>query len=110
MDQAFAGRPGVETGVRLVNDFFANFIDNVLFVLQRITWLSVIDLLLVTAIFFVVLKLIQDTQGIILIRGAIFFNRYRSHVVHFRGITSVLMDGSQYLAGFIDCHPGHLCA
>jgi diadenylate cyclase len=72
LDQAFAGRSGVETGVRLVNDLFANFIDSILFVLQRITWLSVIDLLLVTAIFFIVLKLIQDTQGIILIRGAIF--------------------------------------
>lgn len=53
-------------------ELFANFIDNILFVLQRITWLSVIDLLLVTMIFFLVLKLIQDTQGIILIRGAIF--------------------------------------
>lgn len=53
-------------------DLFANFIDNILFVLQRVTWLSVIDLLLVTSIFFLVLKLIQDTQGIILIRGAIF--------------------------------------
>ncbi len=51
---------------------FANFVDNLLFVVQRLTWLSVIDLLLVTAIFFVVLKLIQDTQGIVLIRGAIF--------------------------------------
>lgn len=55
-----------------MTDLFANFIDNILFVLQRITWLSVIDLLLVTSIFFIVLKLIQDTQGIILIRGAIF--------------------------------------
>ncbi|GAB4476727.1 MAG: diadenylate cyclase CdaA [Anaerolineales bacterium] len=53
-------------------EIIANFLDNILFLLQRITWLSVIDLLLVTSIFFVVLKLIQDTQGIILIRGAIF--------------------------------------
>ncbi|PWH18159.1 MAG: TIGR00159 family protein [Anaerolineae bacterium] len=52
-------------------DLLANFVDNILFVLQRITWLSVIDLLLVTIIFFLVLRLIQDTQGIILIRGAI---------------------------------------
>jgi len=54
-----------------VTDLLGNFIDNILFVLQRITWLSVIDLLLVTAIFFAVLKFLQDTQGIILIRGAI---------------------------------------
>ncbi|MCS6908279.1 MAG: diadenylate cyclase CdaA [Anaerolineales bacterium] len=53
-------------------DLLSNFIDNILFVLQRITWLSIIDLLLVTIIFFLVLRLIQDTQGIILIRGAIF--------------------------------------
>ncbi len=55
-----------------MTDLFANFVDNILFVLQRITWLSILDLLLVTSIFFVVLKLIQDTQGIVLIRGAIF--------------------------------------
>ncbi len=54
-----------------MTDLLGNFIDNILFVLQRITWLSVIDLLLVTAIFFAVLKFLQDTQGIILIRGAI---------------------------------------
>lgn len=55
-----------------MTDLFANFVDNILFVLQRITWLSILDLLLVTSIFFIVLKLIQDTQGIVLIRGAIF--------------------------------------
>ncbi len=55
-----------------MTELFSNFVDNLLFVVQRLTWLSVIDLLLVTAIFFIVLKLIQDTQGIVLIRGAIF--------------------------------------
>ncbi|MFZ5809141.1 MAG: diadenylate cyclase CdaA [Chloroflexota bacterium] len=52
-------------------EFFTNLVDNILFVIQRITWLSVIDLILVTLIFFVILQLIRDTQGIILLRGAI---------------------------------------
>jgi diadenylate cyclase len=54
-----------------VAEFFTNLVDNILFVIQRITWLSVIDLILVTLIFFVILQLIRDTQGIVLLRGAI---------------------------------------
>ncbi len=52
--------------------FFSDLIENVLFIFQRITWLSVLDILLVTAIFFIILQLIRDTQAIVLIRGALF--------------------------------------
>lgn len=55
-----------------MTSFFSNLIENILFIVQRITWLSVLDILLVTLIFFVILQLIRDTQGIVLIRGAIF--------------------------------------
>ncbi len=52
--------------------FFSNLIENILFIVQRITWLSVLDIFLVTLVFFLILQLIRDTQGIVLIRGAIF--------------------------------------
>ncbi len=47
-------------------------ISNLLFIFQRLTWLSVIDILLVTLIFFGLLYLMRDTQAMLLLRGIIF--------------------------------------
>jgi diadenylate cyclase len=41
------------------------------FFFQRLDWLSVVDLLLVTAIAFFLLKLVQGTQAVVLLRGMI---------------------------------------
>src|SRR5512139_1766907 len=50
----------------------ANFLNNVLFIFQRLNWLSVLDILLVTLIFFVLLYSLRDTQAMVLLRGMIF--------------------------------------
>jgi diadenylate cyclase len=50
----------------------ANFLNNILFIFQRLNWLSVLDILLVTLIFFVVLYSLRDTQAMVLLRGVIF--------------------------------------
>lgn len=50
----------------------ANFLDNVLYIFQRVNWLSVLDILLVTLIFFAVLYSLRDTQAMVLLRGVIF--------------------------------------
>ncbi|PWB73379.1 MAG: TIGR00159 family protein [Anaerolineales bacterium] len=50
----------------------ANFLNNVLFIFERLNWLSVLDILLVTLIFFVVLYSLRDTQAMVLLRGVIF--------------------------------------
>jgi diadenylate cyclase len=50
----------------------ANFLNNVLFIFQRLNWLSVLDILLVTLIFFMVLYSLRDTQAMVLLRGVIF--------------------------------------
>lgn len=50
----------------------ANFLNNILFIFQRLNWLSVLDILLVTLIFFVVLYFVRDTQAMVLLRGMIF--------------------------------------
>ena len=47
------------------------FIDNLIFVFQRLTWTSVVDILLVAFIFFVILVWLQDTQAITLINGVV---------------------------------------
>ena len=48
-----------------------NLLINILFIFQRLDWLGVIDILLVTVIFFGVLYLVRDTQAMILLRGII---------------------------------------
>jgi diadenylate cyclase len=47
----------------LINDLF--------FIFQRLNWLSVIDIFLVTLIFFTLLYLVRDTQAMVLLRGAL---------------------------------------
>ena len=49
----------------------ADLISNLLFIFQRLDWLGVIDILLVTFIFFGVLYLVRGTQAMILLRGII---------------------------------------
>lgn len=49
-----------------------DFISQVIFLIQRIDFLTIIDLFLVSVIFYVILKLLQDTQAQILMRGVIF--------------------------------------
>ena len=50
----------------------ANFLNNILFIFERLNWLSVLDILLVTLIFFLLLYSLRDTQAMVLLRGVIF--------------------------------------
>ena len=47
------------------------FLSELSFLLQRISWLSILDLLLVTLVFFGILLLVRDTQAMVLLRGMI---------------------------------------
>lgn len=47
------------------------FLNNIFFIFQRISWLSVLDILLVTLIFFILLYSLRDTQAMALLRGMI---------------------------------------
>jgi diadenylate cyclase len=49
-----------------------NFLNDLLFIFQRADWLSVVDILLVTLIFFVLLHTLRDTQALVLLRGVLF--------------------------------------
>lgn len=48
------------------------FLNNLFFIFQRLNWLSVIDIALVTLTFYGLLYLVRDTQAMALLRGAIF--------------------------------------
>ena len=47
------------------------FLNNLLFIFQRINWLNLVDILLVTLIFFGLLYSLRDTQAMVLLRGVI---------------------------------------
>lgn len=47
------------------------FLNNLFFIFQRVNWLSVFDILLVTLIFFGILYSLRDTQAMALLRGMI---------------------------------------
>jgi diadenylate cyclase len=49
-----------------------NFLNDLLFIFQRANWLSVVDILLVTLIFFALLYTLRDTQALVLLRGVLF--------------------------------------
>ena len=46
-----------------------NLIDYLAFIFERLDWLSVVDILLVTSIFFILFLFVRDTQAIVLLRG-----------------------------------------
>lgn len=48
-----------------------HLIDTLLFVFERLNWLSVIDLTLVALVFFIILLWLRDTQAMTLLRGVI---------------------------------------
>ena len=54
-----------------MDDFIINLIDSLGFILQRLNWLSILDLLLVTVVFFGILLLLRDTQAMVLLRGVL---------------------------------------
>jgi diadenylate cyclase len=47
------------------------FLNNLFFIFQRISWLSLLDITLVTLIFFALLYTLRDTQAMVLLRGMI---------------------------------------
>lgn len=49
----------------------ADLIANIIFTFERLNWISFVDLLLVTLIFFGILLLVRDTQAMVLLRGVL---------------------------------------
>jgi len=49
-----------------------NLLNELLFLFQRLNWLSILDITLVTIIFFIILMVVRDTQATVLLRGMVF--------------------------------------
>jgi len=54
-----------------VPNIVSNLLDYVYFLGERLNWLSILDILLVTAVFYVILLVVRDTQAIVLLRGGL---------------------------------------
>jgi diadenylate cyclase len=56
---------------RCIVDAINHLFDTLLFVFERLNWLSVIDLALVALVFFIILRWLRDTQAMTLLRGVL---------------------------------------
>jgi len=52
-------------------DILLNLLDTLIFIFERLNWLSLVDLGLVTLIFLGILVLMRDTQAVVLLRGVL---------------------------------------
>lgn len=43
-----------------------------MFLLERVTWLTVLDIALVTIVFYIILRVLRGTQAVVLLRGVLF--------------------------------------
>ena len=49
----------------------SSFLDQLIFTLQRLSWTSALDILLVAAVIFSILLLVRDTQAVLVLRGVV---------------------------------------
>jgi len=54
-----------------VLELITNLLDYIAFLFERLNWLSILDISLVTAVFFMILLVLRDTQAIVLLRGGL---------------------------------------
>ena len=54
-----------------MTDALSNLYANLIFIFERMTWLDVLDITLVAAVFFLILSLFRGTQAMVLLRGAL---------------------------------------
>lgn len=50
----------------------SNLLSNISLLFQRLNWLSLLDLAIVTVIFYILLQMVKDTRAVVLLRGIIF--------------------------------------
>jgi diadenylate cyclase len=54
-----------------VTEALNNLLANLVFIFERLDWLSVLDIILVASVIFIILQLFQGTQAVLLLRGVL---------------------------------------
>ena len=52
-----------------MSEVINSLVDNLIFIFERLDSFGILDVILVTAIFFVILRWLRDTQALVLLRG-----------------------------------------
>lgn len=58
--------------LQVLETIFDSLLNDLIFLFQRLNWISVLDILLVTVVIFIVLIIVRDTQAVVLLRGVVF--------------------------------------
>ncbi len=85
-------------------------LNNLLFIFQRLNWLSVIDILMVTLIFFSLMYWLRDTQAMVLLRGVILIVVALILRHQPGGPAGILVAGAELGPCHAAGHPGDFCA
>ena len=54
-----------------MNDVIDGLIDNLTFIFARLDYFGIVDVILVTAIFFIIFRWLRETQAMVLLRGVL---------------------------------------
>ena len=87
-----------------------NFLNDLLFIFQRVNWLSVVDILLVTLIFFILLIHSARYTGIGFAARCTFSGNLVSFAHQSGRLASLFLAHPKHAARSVAGHPGHFCS
>ena len=87
-----------------------DLLNDILFLFQRLTWVSLLDLFLVTMVFYTILMLVRDTQAVVLLRGVILLIILLSLLTSLVDLPAFSWLIQTALPALVSGHPGYLCA
>ena len=88
----------------------ANLFSEILFLIQRFNWLSLLDIALVSAIFYFILLALRNTQAQTLLRGVVILAILIVLLTSLVNLPAFFLVDPQYPAGAALRHPGDLHA
>ena len=87
----------------------AELLSEIAFLFQRLTWTSVLDLVLVTVIIFTLLVMVRETQAVVLLRGVILIIILLSLLTSLVNLPAFSWLMQHHPAGAAAGDSGHLC-
>ena len=90
-----------------MTDAINNLLANLIFIFERMNWLSVLDIFLVALVFFIILQLFRGTQAVVLLRGALLLIALIGLLTTLDVLPAFSWLVRSYLSGPAICDPGH---
>lgn len=83
-----------------------DLLSEISYLFQRLNWLSVLDLVLVTGVVYAFLLLLRDTQIMVLLRGGHIYCHFTGTVHHLDQPASFLVVVQHHCPGIVVCNSG----